>query len=122
MPADRQWMTLEGTPVEMMIEFVGGPADGKVVASDDSELEALKARMFLRLVAVSLDNADRKEEKTGTLMTWRQPSALIAEKAKAEGWSRAKIEALMPYHEYDISEYVEGEEIVQFMARYRGMV
>ena len=109
---------------DVIIEFTGGgPLDGKVVATDDgAEVDANKARWFLMLAGASLDIAERKEQKAGTLITWLQPSAALSERAKAEAWTDARTRALLQYHEYAIAEYAAEDGIVLFTARYQGVV
>jgi hypothetical protein len=109
--------------VEAIIEFTdGGPLDGGSVATDSGpEFDAHKAQWILALVASSLDKAARKEEKPGTLLVWRVPSAPSAEQAKVESWSKAKKAALMPYHEYHVTDVQEADGLVLLTARYRGL-
>jgi hypothetical protein len=109
--------------MDVMVEFAGGgPLDGKTLASGENpEFDAFKAKLILRVIGATLDNAARKEEKTGTLLNWRVPSPDIVERAKAEQWSEAKKAYLMQYHEYHITSYEETEGLVMFKAFYRGV-
>src|SRR5262249_40735529 len=105
--------------MDMMVEFHGGPLDGKTIASgEDPELDANKAPWVAWAVAGSLDTAARREEKPGTLLVWRVPSPEIAAQAKAEQWPPKKVEALMRYHEYHITGYQETDGLVLFKAYY----
>jgi hypothetical protein len=108
--------------MDVMIEFMGGgPLDGKVLASDEIvEFDANKAKWMLNIVGASLDIAARKEEKPGTLLIWRMKSPQMAEQAKAERWSEAKV-AAMPHHEYHITKFEETDGLVLFKAYYRGI-
>jgi hypothetical protein len=108
---------------EMMIHFTGGgPLDGKDIASDsDPDFGPSQARWIGGAVGAVLDAAEKKENAPGTLFTWCEPSASDAERALMEGWSEAKKRALMKYHVYDVAEYAEGDGVVSFTARYRGL-
>src|SRR5436309_69533 len=106
---------------ELIIEFIGGPLDGKSISSDkDPELCPTALKFLLASAAQMIDRAAREERKHGTLLTWRVPSPSVSEQAKAEGWSEAKIAALMPYYEYTVNEYAEAEAIIIFTARCQG--
>lgn len=110
---DPQW--------EAMVEFFGGPLDGKVLASDeDPEFDPHKALWILRMVAASLNIAQREERKPENLLTWRVPLQLLADLANSEQWSDAKRKALMVHHEYHVTDFEEGEGLAFLKAYYRG--
>ncbi|VTR94346.1 unnamed protein product [Gemmata massiliana] len=106
-----------------MIEFVGGgPYDGKVMSTDSSDrAEVSQVRRSAQLIGAGLAIAERQESTPGNLLTFRYPSAAVAEQAKTEQWSEAKIKALMPYYEYEVREYVERDGLVLIKARYKGV-
>jgi hypothetical protein len=108
--------------MNVMVEFVGGPLDGKKLDSElDPEFDANKALWVLRMVAASIDIAERRENRPGTLLKWRLPSPTLTERARAEGWSEPKIRALMQTHEYGIKSYEEIEGLVLLKAHYVGI-
>lgn len=105
--------------MEVLIEFVGGPHDGETWSTDSPDkLQADKVRKIAWLVGAGLNIAERRESPPGNLMTFRFPSAVVAERAKAEGWSEAKIKALMPYYEYEVREVRETDGLAMLTARY----
>jgi hypothetical protein len=102
-----------------MIEFVGGPHDGKMMSTDSSDqTEVSKVWWIAQLVGAGLAIAERQESIPGNLMTFRYPSVTVAEQAKTEQWSEAKIKALMPYYEYEVRECIERDGLVLIIARY----
>jgi hypothetical protein len=109
--------------MEVMVEFTGGgPLDGNTLASGENpEFDAHKAMWVLQLAAASLDIAARKEDPPGTLLIWRVPSPVMAERANAEKWPESKIKALMQYHEYHITSFQETEGLVMLRAVYKGV-
>ena len=117
-------MYRKGQEMDVMIEFTGGgPNDGKVLASGENpEFDAVKALWLARMVGASLAIAERKEEKPGTLLIWREKSRELVERAKAEKWPEAKIAYFMRVHEYHITSYEETDGLVFFKAYYRGAI
>jgi hypothetical protein len=109
--------------MDIMVEFNGGgPLDGKVLAAGENpEFDLGKANWVLGLAVAGLNIAARREERPGTLLIWRAPSPEMAERAKAEQWSEAKVAALMRYYEYHITSFEETEGLVMFKAYYRGV-
>ncbi len=103
--------------MDVIVEFVGGPRDGDVRASDsDPEFAAMADRLVS-----SADDAARKEEKPESLLTWRIPSSQLERQAKAESWPEAKVKALMRYHRYEFTEHKVADGLVMFRAHYYGV-
>ncbi len=107
---------------EAMVEFFGGPLDGKVLATDElgGEFDPNKVFFILSLVASSLDKAAREERKPENLLTWRVPHRMLLELTNTEQWSEAKRKALLQQHEYHVNAFEECEGLVFLKARYRG--
>jgi hypothetical protein len=106
----------------VIFEFVGGPVDGKTLCSDSAdEVEAVTARRVAWVFGLGKDVAQREETTKEGFGTFRQPSPMIAAKAKAERWSKMQIEALMKYYEYSVVSYQVAGDLVMIKAHYKGV-
>jgi len=107
---------------DVIIEFYGGPLDGEVLTSDSGApgFDPSRVLWILRMVASSLDIAERQEKRPGNLLTWRVPHRLLEEMANTENWSAMKRMALMEHHEYHITRIAQDGPLAMLEAHYQG--
>jgi hypothetical protein len=65
--------------------------------------------------------AERSEEVGQRVMTCLVPSAAVSDRARSEGWSEARVRAIMPYHRYEVREWLEEGGEVLIVAVYAGV-
>ena len=107
--------------MDIIVEFYGGPMDGVVMTSDsDSALDRKKVEWIARVVGGCLYDAERREVSLNTGMVFTVQSDEVKERAKREGWSDAKIAALMPRYEYAFSKVREGDCIAHISLSFKG--
>jgi hypothetical protein len=101
-----------GVLMDVIVEFYGGPMDGVVMTSDSGDpLDRKKVERIARVVGGCLHDAEKREVSLNTGMVYTVRSTEIKERAKKEGWSDAKIAALMPRYEYTFSKVREEDGI-----------
>src|SRR5262245_6230692 len=103
---ERSGIVLEVRDMQrVVIEIAGGVLDGKFIDSESSnEREAFEARMVYWLFSGSLDLMERAEDlDRSNIVLYRQPSPVVAQQAREENWSEARIAAMMPYYNYEVT-------------------
>ena len=84
--------------MEMIVEFFGGPMDGVTMTSDSPDpLDRHKVELMARVIG-----------------------GCLRERAMKEGWSEAKIAALMPKYEYEFSKVREEGGIAHISLHFKG--
>jgi hypothetical protein len=66
-----------------------------------------------------LRDAEKREVSLNPGMLYTVPSEAIRERAEKEGWSEAKIAALMPKYEYEFWKVREQEGIAHISLRFK---
>lgn len=109
--------------LDVILEFFGGPLDGGTMTSDAADpLERNKVQWIARIVGSCLVDAEKKEVKFDPNMIYTVPSEEIMERAKAEGWSEAKIAALMPRYEYVYRKHREENGIAHISLQFKACI
>ena len=110
-----------GVLMDVLVEFFGGPMDGVTLTSDSPDpLDRHKVERMARVVGGCLQDAEKWEVTLNPGMIYTVQSEEIRERAKKEGWSDAKIAALMPKYEYEFSRVEEHEGIAHITLRFKG--
>ena len=92
--------------------FYGGPMDGITMTSDSSDpIERHKVDLMATVIGGCLRDAEKREVPLNPGMLYTVQSEEIKERAKKEGWSEAKVAALMPKYEYEFAKVREQDGI-----------
>lgn len=108
--------------MDVIVEFFGGPMDGVTMTSDSSDpIEHHKVELMTRVIGGCLRDAEKREVPLNPGMLYTVRSKEIRERARKEGWSEAKIAALMPKYEYEFSKVQDLEGIAHISLRFKGV-
>jgi len=108
--------------MDVIVEFFGGPMDGVTMTSDSSDpIERLKVELMAQVIGGCLRDMEKREVPLNPGMLYTVQSEEIRERARKEGWSEAKIAALMPKYEYEFSKVQEQEGIAHIQLRFKGV-
>jgi hypothetical protein len=111
----------ESKIMDVIVEFIGGPKDGATMTSDSSDpLESHKVNWMATTIGGCLRDAEKREIQLNPGMLYTVQSEAISERAQREGWSEAKVAALMPKHEYEFSKVREQEGIAHIALHFKG--
>jgi hypothetical protein len=107
--------------VDVIVEFFGRPMDGVTMTSDSPDaLERHKVEWIASVIGGCLRDAEKREVPLNPGMLYTVESKEIRERASKEGWSEARIAALMPKYEYEFSKVREHEGIAHISLRFKG--
>jgi hypothetical protein len=110
-----------GLLMDIIVEFFGGPMDGVIMTNDSPDpLDRHKVEWIAHAVGGCLRDSEKREVPLNPGMVYTVQSDEIKERAKKEGWSDAKIAALMPKYEYEFSKVQEQEGIAHISLRFKG--
>ena len=109
--------------MDIIIEFFGGPMDGRVMSSDSPDpLERQKVDLAAGLMSGYLRDAEKRNMPVSPTAWFTVPNDWIKEQAKKDGWSDAEIaDVLKREHKYKLSPKVqEGEGIAHISLYFDG--
>lgn len=107
--------------MDVIVEFFGGPMDGVTMTSDSPDpIERHKVELMARVIGGCLRDAEKREVPLNPGMLYTVQSEEIRERAKQEGWSEAKVAALMPKYEYEFAKVREQNGIAYISLCFKG--
>jgi hypothetical protein len=112
-------MRFDRSRMDVLVEFFGGPLDGVTMTSDSPDSsERHKVEWMARVVGGCLRDSKKREVTLNPGMIYTVQSEKIRERAKREGWSDAKIAALMPKYEYEFWNVWQSDGIAHILLRF----
>jgi hypothetical protein len=107
--------------MDVLVEFFEGPLDGVTMTSDSPDpLDRQKVEWMARVIGGCLRDAEKREVSLNPGMIYTVQSEEIKDRAKREGWSEAKIAALMPKYQYEFWKVRQSEGIAHISLRFVG--
>jgi hypothetical protein len=107
--------------MDILVEFFGGALDGVTMTSESADpVEQSKVRWLAQIVGGCLHDADKREVKSDPGLTYTVPSEEMMRIARRDGWSEAKIAALMPRYEYLFQSVREVDGMALISLRFKG--
>src|SRR5262245_52831982 len=107
--------------MDIIVVFHGGLLDGEPLTSDSPDpLVRQKVERMAQILGRYLGDAEKREVDFKPYLLYTVPSPEVKERAEKEGWSEAKIKALMPKYEYEYWKHREEDGFAEISMRYKG--